>query len=190
LDIFTAIYERRSIVKVKPDPIPRHFIEKVIDAGTWAPNHHRTEPWRFVVFMGEGRESLGKVLAEISLERKKETSSEERETLIQKQMAMAFRAPVIITVIVKPQDDPKIMHSEEITAGDAAMQNMLLAVHALGLDGIWRTGPGATHPKMKKFLQLDREDEIVGFLYLGYPNMPIPKAKRIPFQEKTTWITK
>ena len=45
MDVFTAIRERRSIGKVKSDPIPEEVIQKVIEAGIWAPTHFRTEPW-------------------------------------------------------------------------------------------------------------------------------------------------
>lgn len=49
MDLFEAIRSRRSIGKVKPDPVERHLIERIIEAGTWAPNHKNTEPWRFFV---------------------------------------------------------------------------------------------------------------------------------------------
>ncbi|WP_247747451.1 nitroreductase family protein [Alkalihalobacillus sp. BA299] len=57
---------RRSIGIVKQDPIPKEYIEKILEAGTFAPNHFRTEPWRFFVLTGESREKLGPLFAEIT----------------------------------------------------------------------------------------------------------------------------
>lgn len=188
-DVFTVIRERRSIGKVKPDPVPQELIEQILEAGTWAPNHHRTEPWRFAVITGEGRKSLGKVLAAIALEGKETLSIEEMEEITAKQIANAYRAPVIITVMVTPSNDPKVIRQEELAAGHASAQNMLLASHAVGLGAVWRTGKQAYHSKMRTFFNLGSEDEVIGFIYIGYPDMATPTAKRVGVAEKTTWIS-
>ena len=44
---------------------------------------------------------------------------------------------------------------------------MLVASHALGLEGFWRTGAAAYDPLFKKALSASEKDVIVGFLYLG-----------------------
>ena len=52
MDAFEAIHSRRSQGKVKPDPVPRELIEKLLDAAVQAPNHYKVRPWRFVVLTG------------------------------------------------------------------------------------------------------------------------------------------
>jgi len=52
MDLFEAIYLRQSIGKVKPDPVPRELIEKMLAAAAQAPNHYKVRPWRFVVMTG------------------------------------------------------------------------------------------------------------------------------------------
>lgn len=188
MELFEAIKNRRSVGKVKPDPVPTEWIEKLLEAATWAPNHHHTEPWKFVVLTGEGRRPLGRVLAEIALEEARPLSYEEKTEIIKKQMAKPFRAPAIITVIATPSDHPKAVWREELAAGHAAIQNMLLAAHALGLGAVWRTGKPAYHPKMKELFQLRDQDEVLGFIYVGYPDIRQVPAKRIPYQKKTIWI--
>ena len=59
MDVMTAIKTRRSIGKVKSDPVPKEMIETILEAGTWAPCHHQTEPWRFFVLTGDARNGLG-----------------------------------------------------------------------------------------------------------------------------------
>ena len=57
-DALTAIKTRRSVKEYSPTQIPREWIEELLDAAHWAPNHKLTHPWRFHVFSGEGRERL------------------------------------------------------------------------------------------------------------------------------------
>src|SRR5215210_461602 len=58
LDTLTAIRTRRAVKEYDQTPIPRAAIEELLDAARWAPNNKLTHPWRFHVFMGEGRERL------------------------------------------------------------------------------------------------------------------------------------
>lgn len=188
MNIFEAIRARRSIGKVKPDPVEKEKIEKLLKAAVWAPNHHHTEPWQFFVLTGEGRRLLGRTLAEIEKESMDDPMTEENQQKLKKAEEKAFRAPVIITVAVKPSDHPKAIEIEEVGAVNAAIQNMLLAAHALGLGAIWRTGKFAYHPKMNELFGLREQDKVLGFIYIGYPDMPKREGKRISFSEKTIWV--
>ena len=188
MDIFEAIFKRRSIGKVKQDPVEKEKIEKLLEAATWAPNHYYTEPWKFFVLTGEGRRPLGRTLAQIAKENMEDPETKENQEKLKKAEEKPFRAPVIITVAVTPSDDPKAIDIEEVGAVSAAIQNMLLAAHALGLGAVWRTGKPAYHPKMKQLFGLREQDEVLGFIYIGYPDMPEREGKRISFKEKTKWI--
>src|SRR6266542_1853594 len=58
LDTLQAIRTRRAVKEYLDKPIPKEWIEELLDAAHWAPNHKLTHPWRFHVFSGEGRERL------------------------------------------------------------------------------------------------------------------------------------
>jgi nitroreductase len=188
MDVFEAIKNRRSIGKIKPEQIKLEIIETLLEVATWAPNHHHTEPWRFFVLTGEGRRPLGRTLVEISKEKMEDPTTEENQLKLRKAEEKPFRAPVIITVAVTPSDNPRVERVEEIGAVNAAIQNLLLAAYALGLGAIWRSGLPAYHPKMKKLFGLQEKDEILGFVYLGYPNMDQLRGRRTSFEEMTPWI--
>ncbi len=189
MNIWEAIRGRRSIGKVKDELVPREQIEKILEAATWAPSHFQTEPWRFFVLTGEGRRPLGGVLAEIAAEKMDDPSTEVNQARLEREKAKPFRAPVVIAVAASPQvDNPKVIGSEELAATAAAIQNMLLAAHALGLGAIWRTGAVAYHPKIKELFGLEEKDHMLGFVYLGYPDMDPPHKERTSYQEKTVWI--
>lgn len=189
MDVLEGIRSRRSNGFVSDEPIPRKMIEQILEAGTWAPNHFRTEPWKFFVLTGDGRKGLGKVLVEIAKKKIDDPSSESNQKKLEKILEKPFRAPVIITVAVEPSDNPKAMKIEEYGAVFASIQNMLLAAHSLGLGGFWRTGTPAYDPLMKDFFGLSENGEVLGFLYFGYPKRSLPDGKRKSFAEVTTWIT-
>jgi nitroreductase len=187
MDLLEAIRTRRSIQKMKSAPVPQALIEQILEAATWAPNHFLTEPWRFIVLQGEGRKQLGKVFATLYLEKQREGEGIDPD-LLEKQVARAFRAPVVIVVIATPSPKNHVIPREEFAACCAGVQNMLLTAHALGLGAIWRTGPAATHPRTRELFLLEEREEVVGFIYIGYPDQSLPKRKRTPFQNKTLWL--
>lgn len=188
MNVEEAIRSRRSIGKVKQDPVPRDLVERIIEAAVWAPNHHRTEPWKFVVMTGEGRNKLGSAYAEIAAEKLTGLTEEEREQRLAKEVEKALRAPVVIAAVCSPSDDPKVIRAEETAAVHAAVQNLLLAAHANGLGAVWRTGEPAYHPAMKRWLGLEPGDEVVGLIYAGYPDMEPPAVRRTPGTAKTVWL--
>jgi nitroreductase len=179
---------RRSIGKVKDEPVPKELVEKLIEAAIWAPNHYGTEPWKFIVMTGDGRRTLGQAYSDIAAEALQELPEEELKQRLVKEEAKAFRAPVVIAVVCVPSDAPRVIASEELAAVHAAMQNLLLTAYVNGLGAIWRTGDPAYHPKMKLALGLEGNEQVVGFIYIGYPDMNPPTAKRISGTAKTLWL--
>ncbi|AWB43109.1 nitroreductase [Paenibacillus sp. CAA11] len=190
MDVTQAIRTRRSIGKVKMDDIPKETIERILEAGTWAPNHRHTEPWKFFVLRGEGRGKLGSALADIAREAaaKAAAGAEEAEMKAEKARSKAFRAPVIIAVAVTPSAKEGVLEIEEYGAVSAAIQNMLLEIHALGLGAVWRTGDPAYHPLMNEHFGLGQRDKMLGFIYLGVPEAPALEGRRQHYSVKTEWI--
>jgi nitroreductase len=190
MDVREAIHQRRSIGKVKQDPVAREIIEDILEAGVWAPNHAHTEPWRFWVLSGEGRKLLGRGYAEVAIaDAKTALSAAEEENLRIANEKKAFRAPLVIAVAVSPAEKRVVPEIEEFAAVHCAVQNMMLTAHAHGLGTIWRTGDPTYHPKMKENFGLVGKEEMVGFIYIGYPEDMPTKAQRLPFALKTQWVT-
>lgn len=184
MDVFEAIHSRRSQDKVKPDPLPRALIEKLLDAAVQAPNHYKVRPWRFVVLTGQGRNRLGDVMAASQQERHPEFPQEAFE----KTRALPLRAPVVIAVGVDRPSEVKVLEIENLCATAAAMQNLLLAAHAIGLGAKWRTGEWANDVKVKEFLGFEPEQHVIGFVYIGYPEFAGEPAPRPSFQDRTIWM--
>lgn len=185
MDIFTAIHTRQSVSKVRPDPVPRELIERLLAAAAQAPNHHKVRPWRFFVLTGAARERLGEAMAQALLRRDPAALPE----AVAAERAKPLRAPVLIAVGVDRPSGPKVVEIENVCAAAAATQNLLLAAQALGLGAMWRTGPAAFEPGVKAMLGLAPEQHLVGFVYVGYPLAELPPPNRPGAEDRTRWLS-
>ena len=184
MELFEAIHNRQSIGKVKPDPVPRETVEKLLSAAVQAPNHYNVRPWRFVVMTGEGRKKLGDVMAASQRDRHPEFPQE----AFDKTRSLPLRAPVLIAVGVDEPSEEKVLEVENICAVAAACQNLLLAVHGLGLGAKWRTGAWARDDKVKEFLGFSADQHIAAFLYIGYPEFTPEPKERPSYEDRTVWM--
>jgi nitroreductase len=163
MDALQALLSRISPARLAPDEPDPVRIEQILAAGLRAADHGRLRPWRFLVVRGEARHRFGELLADGLKSRNPEAGAE----LLEAERNKALRAPVIVIVMAVVQDHPSIPAIEQIVSAGAAAQNMLVAAHALGLGGFWRTGAAAYDPVFKKALGASEKDVIVGVLYLG-----------------------
>lgn len=187
METLEAIATRRSIGKVKPERPPRESIERMLEAAAQAPNHHLTEPWRFFVLAGRARDELGSVMAEELRQRLDDPESDAGRIQVAKEAEKPLRAPVLIVVATKKSDNPRIIPVEDIEATAAAVENMLLAAHDLGLAAQWRTGDAAYDPGIKVFFGLSPEDHLAGFIYVGYADKEPGPRQRSLAASKTEW---
>jgi nitroreductase len=187
-DPLAQLRNRRSMTKATSDSVPRDLVEAVIEAGTWGPNHRRTEPWRFVVVTGDARCALGDAMASALARIVAETGDAPAGEQLDKERNKPLRAPVVVAVAALPSTDPKTVEIEEIAATAAGIQNMLLAAQALGLGAMWRTGDTAYAPEVKAFLGFPEDAHMLAFIYLGHPEIVPPLRRDGDAREKTRWM--
>ena len=187
MDVFEAIRTRRSVSRVLPECPPRALIERVLAAAVCAPNHYLTEPWRFIVLTGAAREPLGHAQEAALRHTLTDADAPHHQAALAKERGKPLRAPVVIVAAVVPSGHPKAVPLEEICATAAAVQNLLLAAHAEGLAAIWRTGETAYSPEVKAALDLPDAAQVIGIIYLGYPDAAQPPAPRVSRDVAAVW---
>lgn len=84
MGVMDLIKSRRSIGVTDNKEVPDDVIRTLLEAATWAPNHKKTEPWKFRVFKGEGRAKLGEEMARIAAGKAEGLSEEEAAKKIEK----------------------------------------------------------------------------------------------------------
>ncbi len=188
MEVFEAIRTRRSMGDVGDAMPSREAIERILDAATWAPNHHRVEPWHFFVLTGDARKRLGEVDAALTSESlPPHVSDAHRETVLELQRAKALRAPVIIAATVARPETSKVIYIENVAAVAAGVQNLLLAAHADGLAAKWRTGALAYAPAAKRLFGLEDDQHILGFIHIGYATEEPGESPRLPLSDRVSW---
>lgn len=188
MDVHEAITTRKMVAKVESRAPSRCEIEQLLAMAVRAPNHHLTEPWRFIVITGAGLDDLGDAMAERI--RAQFADSPELDQKLELERLRPRRAPVIIVVIYVPSTHPKAIAVEDRHTIGAAMQNILLAAHGSGLGAYLRTGPAASDESVRRFLRLDPGEEVASFIYVGYPapDQPESMSNRSEFSERTQWV--
>ncbi len=166
MDVLEAIRTRPSVAELGGEVDDATICRLIQEAAVWAPNHHHTEPWHFTVLKGQARARVGlgwakTAAAEIPID------GAAREKYIAKESQKLLRAPVVV-VVSQRVSGTTVQIDEDHAAVSAAIQNLLLAAHGLGLGARWRTGKMAYHPAMLQLLGLPDTSRIVGFIYLGY----------------------
>src|SRR5437763_4514875 len=112
MSVFDTIKQRRSIGKMTGERPARGQIERLLEAATHAPNHHKVQPWKFVVLAGKAREELGAIMAEALAGRLEDTTGEKAQALINKEQGKLLRSPVVIVVVAEPPNQPNVLEIE------------------------------------------------------------------------------
>ncbi|MCY0884841.1 MAG: nitroreductase family protein [Firmicutes bacterium] len=177
--LLEAIRRRSSVRRFDPRPVEPARIAAVLEAAVWAPNHHLTEPWRFAVVTGSARARLAELAGAAGADPAR--AARDRERLL--------HTPALIAVFALPGEGP-LATRENLLATAAAVENLLLAAHALGLGAIWRTPGFLTHPSVQAFLAPEPGADPVGLIFLGYPaagEADRPR-RRLPWKAVTRWL--
>jgi nitroreductase len=178
--ISTAIQSRRTIKEFRSDPVPEETLWRILDAARWAPNHRLTEPWRIAVIGMQSREALADALANL-------TASSQDPSVLAKAKKDAqqkvMSSPVLLAVTCRLAENPG-QQVEDLAAVCAAVQNLQLAAWGEGIGTHWNTGKVTRLAETLALLQLsERGEQLVGFLYVGYPAQVPEPPKRRPIQD-------
>ncbi len=188
-----ALIRRRRTIKpqdMSDRAVENRHLSAILENANWAPTHGMTEPWRFIVFTGDGRERLAAFCQ--SLYQRITPEAEVRPDKYEKLRALPLKAPVVIAIAMKRQSIEKIPEVEEIEAVSCAVHNMHLTASALGMAAFWATPPLVYRDEMREWLGLsDPRDKCLGFFYLGWPESEQwPEGTRGDWTEKVVHITK
>lgn len=188
-EITEIIKDRRTIYPefFSDRKVHKEQIERILNNAIWAPTHGMTQPWRFQVFMEEGKDKLGQFMKALYLQ--KIPKEEQSEIKLNRMTDRPKRASAIIVVNMERQKEERIPEIEEIEAVACAVQNMYLTCTAYGLGGFWSTPKLIYTKEMNDFLGLGEKDRCLGLFYVGYPAQEWPKGQRKPIEYVTKWIT-
>ena len=158
MDVLEAIHTRRSIRAYQNKPVPEELIQKLLATAMQAPSARNQQPWQFVVI--DDRATLAKIPP------------------FMPNAAMAGNAPLAILVC----GDLSLEKSPGYWMVDcaAAVENMLLAAHALGLGAVW-CGVYPREARMdglRQLIGLPKNVIAHSLVVLGYAAEQVPAEDR------------
>jgi len=157
MDAIQNMLTRRSVKKYKSDAVPQELIEKIVEAGTFAPTGRNAQaPIILAITNRQVRDELSKINAEIM------GAPEGTDPF--------YNAPVVLVVLADKARNTRVYD------GSLVMGNMMLATHALGLGGCWihRAKETFETPQGKALLQklgIEGDYEGIGNCIVGYPDV-------------------
>ena len=159
MDVERAIRSRRTHKAYGHQPVDRQTLNELLELARWAPNHNLTNPWRF------------RVLGPAALGRLKEAAGQE-------EAAKLDRAPTLIAASVVRHEDP-VQNEEDLCASAVAVYIVLLAAHARGLAGYWRTPAVLRRPEGRAALGIPDDEHVLGLIHLGPPRQEREPPERL-----------
>ena len=169
MDVEEAIRTRRTHKAFAPEPVPRELLDELLELARWAPNHNLTNPWRFRV-VGPG-----------ALEALKRAAGPESAPKLD-------RAPTLVVASqVRNEFEPQ-QDDEDISAVSAAIYIVLLAAHARGLAGYWRTPAVLREPEGLEAVGIGDDERVLGMIYLGWARQVKEPPRRLPPAEYVTYL--
>lgn len=181
-DILRFLQNRNSSPRLTAPAPSAQEMQAIFRAATRVPDHAWLRPWRFITIAGERRRELGAVLREALLRRKPDADAAAQA----KADAAPLRAPLLVVVVARLTEHPKVPPIEQRLSAGCAAQAILLGAEALGYAGVWRTGDPAFDRFVMTQLGLAETEEIIGFLYLGTREGP---AKALPELDTADFVT-
>lgn len=178
------IKERRTVRVFKEDAVSVETLTELLDVAVWAPNHNLREPWRFIVYEGEGR----KIFADAVLST---FSPEELAKYGEHRMKEYMHTPLHLLVVLK-EDPRQKQWDEDFSAVCCLIQNLQLAAWEQGIGMVWKSNPYMYNPKFRdeSGVGVQPGEKIVAVLHIGYPRVIPHAAPRTPARELLTIVNK
>jgi nitroreductase len=184
METLEAIMTRRSVRRYMPDPIDDEIINKVLEAGRWAPSWANTQCWRFVVVRDpETKDKIANSLTAIV----KSGDLHDNPGLKAVRAAPVLIVAAAETGISGCRSDDRAYVTDK---GDwylfdvaLAVENMLLAAHSMGLGTVIIGAFDA--PMVEEILGVPEGYRAVTVLPLGVPE----RASRTPPRKELAEIT-
>ncbi len=184
------IIARRSVFPkdYTGEKVDDKIVQQMLENANWAPTHKLTEPWRFIVFKGDGLKKLAAFQSECykQVTQAKGSFDEKKyEGLKVKPMECSH----MIAIGMKRDEKKSVPEWEEMGAVFCAIENMYLTATAYSIGCYLSTGGITNFEEAKSFFGLGHEDKLLGFIHIGIPKESSLSRKRKPIEEKTKWIT-
>lgn len=174
-EMLTSLNRRRSVPsRLLREPGPdQAALERMLAAAVQVPDHGRRVPWRFIRIAGEARAALGDALVARALERDPGAAPASLE-----KDRNRFGSPLVVVVVAKLGEDPKIPASERFSSASCVCFALLQAAQGFRFGAQWLTGWPAYDEAVRELLGLGADEQVAGFIHIGTAGATVPERER------------
>lgn len=173
--IAEGMRRRRSHSSVTDAAPTKRELLPLIEAAASVADHASLRPWRIIALRGEARARVGRALAEAAgLE----------GGAAEKMAAKPLRAPLLLAVVVSPKPSYKVplWEQEAVAAGVAHALSLVLDEAGWGV--MWRTGLQTRSGAVHRAHELEPDEQLLGWLYVGGKPAKQKSGRRKPISAK------
>ena len=183
MEAIEKLLTRKSHGKlIEPGPTERQ-LNQLLQVALRAPDHAQLRPWRYRVYSGSSLEELGNYFAEAAKIEDPQISQDKLQRIKNKPL----RAPMVLVASVAVVEHKKVPEIEQILSAGASVQNLLMAAHLLNLGAMWRTGNLAFNRHLMDLLNMEKNESIVGFVYLGTEEGNKKPVPQLDIKDFVSW---
>ncbi|WPC40453.1 nitroreductase [Clostridium sp. JS66] len=187
MDTIKAIEERRSIRKFQNRIISKETLENLLELASKAPSGKNRQPWRFVVLQNKKKNELVNIMKNVSSLYKKQNKSIGSFELSTNSINEASAVVLVFNAFSNFEEDYN--HHRLLTDTQsigASIQTLLLAAQDFKLGALWICDIFYCDKEVCSWL--NRKDELMAAIAIGYPDQsPYPRPRK-PLQEITEWF--
>ncbi|MCR9134697.1 MAG: nitroreductase [Alphaproteobacteria bacterium] len=184
--LISYLQSRRSVAANllgEPGPDPE-TVRSILKVASRVPDHGKLAPWRFIVISGEARQRLSTQFGAIAVRNDPDMP---RERLEQEQTRLS-RAPVVIAVVSRAAQHPKIPEWEQILSAGAVCTCLYMAANAHGFAANWLTEWMAYDREALALLEIGEDERLAGFVHIGRSDLVPADRPRPDIEDITTWL--
>jgi len=163
---------RRTIEFFLRTPVPEALVKEAVEAASWAPNHHVSEPWKFYLLGQESIDACLALVCDMVTEKKQDAKAGDFKA------KSWSRKPGWMLVTCRRSDDD-LTQREDYAACSAATQNFLLYLWKAGVGSKWTSGDITRDPRFFDIIGINADEElVVGLIWYGYPKLTPTQSRK------------
>lgn len=161
--VFDAVLNRRSRSSVTDEAPDDTEVLRLLGAAGRVADHGSLRPWRAIALRGDARERLGAALAEAAGDRKPSSKP--------------LRAPLLLAVVARHLPSKKAPAWEQEATASGVAHVLTLLLEEAGWGVLWRTGDQVRSEPVRRLHDLEPNEHLLGWLYVGAVEEDRKRAK-------------
>ncbi len=190
--LLSLLRGRRSIRRFRPDPVPEEAVLAMAEAASWAPSARNRQGYRLAAVASAERIGAMAEAVRVESARLREALRDRVPDAYVENFLHFANAPLVFAAFYRTgvhlqravgadSSASQQIAADALSSMAAAIQNLLLCAHALGLGACWMTAPLIAEAALAPILQVPDGWKLSALIPVGFPaeEPPAPPRRRL-----------